>query len=319
MKAAVGRLAVVLIPFLTGCRFERAGPDGSGTIETTQVLVAPQVGGRIAQLPAVEGAALHKGDLVAVLDARDYELRRDEARAALAHAQAQLDLLTAGSRDEDVQRGREQVREAQASARAAEADLHRIEQVFEKNSATRKQMDDARAAAERTAAALAGAEQNLTRLLRGSRAEEIRAAQAMADQAKARLAQAEKAVADCTVSAPMDGVVTTKVREEGEVVAVGTPLLTLSRMDSVWLSLYVPETRLPRVVLGHPAYVKVDGAEGLYTGVVTFVASEAEFTPRNVQSPEERAKLVYRVKISLPNPAGVFKPGMPADGYLERP
>ena len=305
-----------IVAGIAGCRLHTDKPDGSGTIECTQVQVAPQVAGRIAELPPAEGALLRAGDLVARIDGKDYELRRAEAQAALAVAQAQLDLLLAGTREEDVRRGREQVREAQAAAQAAAADLQRIEQVFAKKSATQKQLDDARSLAERTAAARAAAEANADRLLRGSRQEELRVAQAQVEQARARVALTEKAVADCLVTAPLNGTVTTRIHEPGEVVAAGTPLLTLSRLDEVWLSIYVPETQLARVKLGQPAHVRIDGDAGMYTGAVTFVASEAEFTPRNVQTQDERTKLVYRVKITLANPRGVFKPGMPADGFL---
>ena len=310
----------VLILFgtsLAGCGSGGHKPDGSGTIECTQVQVAPQVAGRVVSLPPQEGAAIKRGDLVARLDTADSELRRDEARATLAHAQAQLDLMLAGSRDEDIQRARDQVREAQASARAAAADLSRLQQVFDKNGATQKQLDDAKAAADRTAASLSAAEQNQEKLIRGNRKEEIRMAQALLDQAKARLAQAEKAVADGTVVAPMDGVVTTRNHEEGEWVTPGAPLVTLSRIEEVWLSIYIPESRLGTVRLGQAARVKVDGDANFYDGTVTFISPEAEFTPRNVQTPDERTKLVYRLKITLPNRDGVFKPGMPADGYLD--
>jgi HlyD family secretion protein len=136
-------------------------------------------------------------------------------------------------------------------------------------------------------------------------------------QAKARVALAEKAASDCTVTAPADGVVTTRSREPGEFVGPGAPLVTISRLDEVWLSIYVPEPNLGRVKLGQAAQVRIDGSDRQFKGTVTFISPEAEFTPRNVQTPDERAKLVYRVKITLPNPEGVFKPGMPADGFLE--
>ncbi|MCX6997637.1 MAG: HlyD family efflux transporter periplasmic adaptor subunit [Kiritimatiellaeota bacterium] len=312
----LGCSLTVAAALAAGCGVRQGQPDGSGTIECTQVQVAPQVAGRVAALPPQEGAALKKGDLVARLDARDYELQRDEAQASLTLAQAQLDLLRAGAREEDVLRARAGVRETRAAAGAAAADRQRVEQVFTARSATQKQLDDARARAEQTAAALAGAEQNLLRFERGNRPEEIRAATAQAAQARARLAQAEKAVADCVVAAPLDGVVTTRSREEGEWVTPGAPLVTLSRLDEVWLSIYVPETRLGKVKLGQPARVQLDGDATRYEGVVTFVAPDAEFTPKNAQTPDERAKLVYRVKITLKNPKGIFKPGMPADGYL---
>ena len=251
MKMTIILILIPLAGLLPGCGFTAGKPDGSGTIECTQVQVSPQVSGRIAKLPPQEGAALKKNDLVAQLEPTDYELKRDEARA---------------------------------TAKIAEADLKRIQQVFENKSATQKQMDDARTAY---------------------------------DLAIAKLAIVEKAVADCTVKAPMDGVVTVRSHEEGEFVGVGTPLITLSRLDEVWLSVYIPENRLGRVKLGQPARVIIDGDKTVYNGKVTFISPEAEFTPKNVQTPDERAKLVYRVKITLPNPDGVFKPGMPADGFLE--
>ena len=272
--------------------------------------------GRLLRLPPQEGSALKKGELVAQLDPMDYQLKRDEAKALLLQAEAQLALMQAGSRKEDIERGREQVREAKAAADAAVADWKRIQQVFEKKSATQKQMDDAKTQVDRSAATLAAAEQNLAKLSAGNRIEEIRVAESQVAVAQARLAQLEKNLADCTVVAPMDGIVTTRSREEGEVVSAGTPLLTLSKLDSVWLSVYVPETRLGQVKLGQPAQVKLDGMEKMFEGTVTFISPEAEFTPKNVQTPEQRAKLVYRLKITLPNPQGVFKPGLPADAFL---
>ena len=98
---------------------------------------------------------------------------------------------------------------------------------------------------------------------------------------------------------------------------LGSTLVTVSCLSNVWLSVYVPENRLSKVRLGKPARVRIDGVAKAFDGVVSFVSEEAEFTPKNVQTPEERSKLVYRVKIALANPDGVFKPGMPADGYLD--
>jgi HlyD family secretion protein len=301
---------------LPGCHPRGPLPDGSGTIECTQVEVAPQVGGRLLQLPPQEGAVLRRGDLVARIDPADFLLRRAEVQAALAQARAQLELLRAGARREDIARAQADLRGAKAAADLANADLRRMRELFEKTDATQQQLDAAQAHADRAAAALEVDEQVLARLLAGNRPEEIRVAEAQVEAAQAGLAIAEKAVADCTVAAPMDGVVTTRSREEGEIVSAGTPLITLSRLDEVWLSVYVPETKLAQVKLGQTARVKLDGEERMREGTVTFVAPEAEFTPKNVQTPVQRAKLVYRVKITLKNPDGALKPGLPADGYL---
>lgn len=310
-------LGLALMLFAVGCG-GRHPADGSGTIECTQVDLSSLVAGRIAEMSLQEGDVVRVGDTVARLDSRDYELRRDEAAAAVAVAQAQLDLLKAGSRPEDIRRAEEMVREAEALAEGAKADLRRVTSLFEAGSVTEKQMDDARMQADRTAAGLAAAKQVLARAAKGSREEELRLAEAQRDQARARLAVAEKAVADCVVKAPVAGIVTTKNREAGEVTAVGGPLLTLSRLDEVWLSVYVAEGRLAGVRIGQPAWIRVDGDPRLHEGRVTYVSSVAEFTPRNVQTPDERAKLVYRVKITVKNPQGLFKPGMPAEGFLKR-
>jgi len=300
-----------------GCGLNGGGPDGSGTIECTQVDLAPQVSGRILEITADEGDVVAAGDTLVRMDPQDYRLRADEAGAGLALEQARLDLALAGARSEDIKRAREQVRQAEAAERAAASDLARVREVFEKGSATGKQMDDAKAHFDEAKAGLEAARQSLEKLLRGTRQEEIRMAQAGVDLARARLAQADKALADCTVAAPLAGIVTTKIREAGETVSTGAPILTITRMEEAWLSVYIPETRLSKVKLGQRAFVAADGDPKRYEGTVTYVSPEAEFTPRNVQTPEERAKLVYRVKITLPNPDGVFKPGMPADGYLE--
>jgi HlyD family secretion protein len=314
--AAIAAAACLLLP---GCNGAGPKPDGSGTIECVQIEVAPEVGGRIVELGVEEGAAVRHGDAVARIDATSHELRRDDAAAALAYVQAQLDLLAAGARDEDIERAREQAREAEALAGVSQADLGRVESLFGTGTASQKQLDDARAQAERTGAALAAARQVVAKLERGSRKEELDVARALVQQAEAKLALAEKAVSDCAVRSPADGTVTTLSREVGELVTAGAPIATVSRLDTVWLSIFVPGDRLAGVSLGQRAQVRVDGDERLYDGTVTFISPEAEFTPRDVQTPEERAKLVYRVKISLPNPDGLFKSGMAADGYLEPP
>ncbi len=156
----------------------------------------------------------------------------------------------------------------------------------------------------------------MAKLLRGNRKEEIRMAQAQLDQARAALGLAERSVAECSVTSPLAGIVTTKVAEAGEIVGVGSPIVTVTDLADAWLSVYIAENRLAGVAVGDSAFVTVDGDDGVYPGVVSFISPQAEFTPRDVQTPDERTKLVYRIKISLENPDGTFKPGMPADGYI---
>jgi HlyD family secretion protein len=303
-----------------GCGNGWRTPDGSGTIEATEVRVAAEVPGRLLEVRAEEGSAVVQGDTLALIDATDYKLKLDAARAALSGARARLDLVIAGARDENIEQARSGVREAQAAASLADTSYARTRRLFDAGSATRQRLDEAYAARERAMAALTVADESLAILLRGNREQEVRMAQAQFDQAQAQAALAERALRNCVVESPAVGTVTTKVAEPGETVGTGSPVAIVSRLDRVWLSVYVAEPMLAELALGDTAYVTVDGSSDVYSGSVVFISPEAEFTPRDVQTPDQRAKLVYRVKIELDNAEGIFKPGMPADGYIgERP
>lgn len=137
------------------------------------------------------------------------------------------------------------------------------------------------------------------------------------------MAQADllkKAIADCTIAAPVGGVVTRKPVEAGELVQAGATVLTISDLDRVNLMIYVTEKELGQVKLGQTAAVTIDSAPGrIFSGKVTYISSEAEFTPKNIQTKEDRAKLVFRVKVEIDNPEGVLKPGLPADAIIPVP
>jgi len=312
-----GLLTLVSSWLLTSCAPRKELPDASGVIECRHVQVSALASGPILEIPVTTGTAVTQGQFVAQLDATGDNLRRDESRAVVNAAQAQLDLVLAGSRVEDIEQARARVREAKATAEAVVADAKRIQSVFEKGSGTQKQMDDAKALADRTEAALAGSEQDLAKLLRGSRQEEIRIAQAKVDVAKARLAQADKAVADCTVTSPLDGTVTKKYHSAGDTVGVGEPLFKISHVADVWLTVYLPEER--GAILATGATVRVVAGERAIEcrGTVSFIGTQTEYSPVSTQGNERKAKPVRRVRIALPNPDGAINPGTAADCYLD--
>jgi HlyD family secretion protein len=303
----------------------------SGHVEATEVHVASEVGGRILELRVEEGDRLKGGDVIAKLDTRDTELQIQRARAERAAAVAQLRLLEAGSRAEDIRQAEAQVDAAEAEAmaidadlKAAQLDLERFESLLKANAGSQKQRDDAKARADVTRERLRGAQERVraaretvARLRRGARPEEIEAARAQVAAADAQIALLEKALGDAQIVAPVSGIVTQKLVDAGEIVARGTPLVVVTDLDNAWANLFVPEPMVPRVNLGHAAKVITDaGGEGLQ-GKVTFISPKAEFTPRNVQTAEERSKLVYRIKVSVDNRAGTLKPGMPVDAEVE--
>ena len=305
----------------------------SGQVEATEVRVAPEVGGRLIELRVDEGSRVTRGDVIARLDTRDTALQIDRARAERASAEAQLRLVQAGSRVEDVRQAQAQVDAAhadvtaiEAELKAAETDLARFEALLEANAGSQKQRDDAQArvdvARERQRGAqerVQAAREVVTRLKAGPRREEIDVARSRVAAVDAQIAVLEKALGDADIAAPVTGVVTQKLVDSGELLAPRVPFVVVTDLDNVWANLYVPEPMVPRVRLGQTATVFTDaGGPGLQ-GKVTYISPRAEFTPRNVQTADERSRLVYRIKVSVDNKEGVLKQGMPVDAELVLP
>ena len=186
-----------------------------------------------------------------------------------------------------------------------------------RGSVTPKQRDDAEARLVVAQAQEASAKEALSRLRRLARPEEIQAAEARVAQAAAAVDLLRKTIADSTVVSPVAGIVTRRPVEEGELVAPGTTVLTVSELDRVHVMIFVTEKELGRIRLGQEAEVAIDSAPGrVFEGRVTFISPEAEFTPKNIQTREDRVKLVFGVKVEIPNPDGVLKPGLPADAVI---
>jgi HlyD family secretion protein len=164
---------------------------------------------------------------------------------------------------------------------------------------------------------VSAARETLARLRAGARREELDAARARTAIVDAQIDTLDKAIEDARVTTPAGGVVTQTLVDAGELVARGVPLVVVTDLDAPWANLFVPEPMVPRVRLGQTAIIRTDaGGEGL-PGTVTFVSPRAEFTPRNVQTAEERSKLVYRIKVAVDNQEGILKQGMPVDAELE--
>jgi HlyD family secretion protein len=304
----------VLLAAAVGC----AGPDdgsdliASGHVEATEVRLSGKVGGRLETFVLEEGDRVEIGQEVARFETVDLDLRLRQAEAERDLAQAQLRLRIEGPRQEEIAEARAIAEGARADLAAAERDFARMAALLERGSGTEKARDDARVRRDLAAARLEASEEAVKRLERGSRPEEIAAARASLAAAEARASQLRQNLEDSTVRSPIAGTVTAKVVEAGEIVPAGAPLAVVSDIAHAWVAVYVPGPDLPRLRLGQKARVTADdGHEG--SGTVRFIASEAEFTPKNVQTRDERAKLVYKVKVFLDNEDEAFKPGMPAD------
>ncbi len=334
MRFAGVPVAVVLTLSVGACTQDPASTvaHATGYVEATDIRVAAKVPGRVETVSAVEGARVEAGTVLVTLSTADVDLALRRAHAERAQAAALLELTLAGPRPEDVRQAEAQLAAAQAERQAADADLaaaradeQRFEQLLRARAGSQKQFDDAaarralaaarlQAAADRAAAAKAA----LDRLAAGARAEEIAAARARVGVMDAQIAALERDRTETAVVAPSAGLIASRLVEPGELVSAGTPLVLLLDLDRAWASVYVEEPVVPRLKLEQAVTVLTDAGDRL-PGRISFIASRAEFTPRNVQTAAERAKLVYRVKVAVDNREGVLKPGMPVEVDLGLP
>ncbi len=278
--------------------------ESSGTIEGTDVNIGVEVGGKIVSLRVDEGSRVKTGDTLLVVDDTEYQIQLRQALANQASFESAYRLAVQGSRKEDVL-------QAEAAFTTAETDFLRMKALLAEHSVTQKTYDDAYAR-------FVAADQTYRKLKTGLRPEEIEGARVRRDQAAAQSDLLKKRVRDCTVMSPSGGVITLRGVEPGELVTPGMTVLRLTYLDRIKLMIYVNETDLGSVRLGQTALISIDafGKGKSVEGSVTYISPVAEFTPKNVQTKEERTKLVFGVRIEAANPDGALKPGLPADAVI---
>jgi HlyD family secretion protein len=365
---------------------DRAGKNAndqiivSGNIELTEVNIAFKTSGRLIERTVDEGDVVKKGQLIARLDRDQLLAQRDreaaglqsansqlaqaetalawqkgnqaaeleQRKAELASNAARLQELKSGSRPQEIQEAKAAVDSAQSEFDRAKRDWDRAQTLYKNDDISTAQYDQYRNRWENAEAMLKQTKERQGLVLAGPRIEQIEAASAQVDRARAALkmtesnaleikrreqelplrrseiaraaasvAMIESQLADTLAYSPVDGVVLVKAADVGEVLAAGTTIVTIGDIDHPWLRAYVNETDLGRVKLGTKAKITTDSYPGKeYDGHVSFISSEAEFTPKQIQTKEERVKLVYRIKIDLQNPEHELKSNMPADAVL---
>lgn len=378
-------LAASAAVVLGSCGFWRHNPKDrillSGNIELTQINVAFKTSGKLIELPIEEGGEIKKGATLGRLDAAQLEHQRerdsatltlaetqlsqqntaveyqkaalaadlDMRQAALKQAEARLAELLAGSRKQEIEQARAAEEESRTQHMLASQDWERAQTLYKNDDISTSQRDQFKTRFDATAATLKRAEENRALVVEGPRKEDIDAARALVEQARASLklseaarlelrrkeqeiesrhaqiqqARAQLAITnsqldDSVIQSPVNGVVLVKSAEVGEILAPGTTVATIGEMDRPWLRGYINEADLGRVRYGAKVKVTTDSAPGkIYQGRISFIASEAEFTPKQIQTQEERVKLVYRIKIEIDNPQHELKLNMPADAEIQ--
>lgn len=319
--AAAGALAVALLLAAVWMVRRINGDTGvlavTGTIEATQVDVSPKVTGRIVELPVREGQPVERGQLLVRLDATELRAETRRAEAALHTAEAQLSDLLAGSRSQEIEQARANLRNAAATRDWAQRELVRARELYGRDLIAAQEVDRAQQAYDVAAANEAATRERLSLAEAGPRPHEAEAARARVAEAREALALARSRLDETRLTSPVTGVVLRKNAELGETINPGVSMLTLMDPRDMWVRVYVPESDIGRVRVGQPARLTVDSyPDRAFAGAVTEVASAAEFTPRNVQTKKERVNLVFRVKIAVRDAEGMLKPGMPADAEI---
>ena len=289
----------------------------SGNIEATEVDVGFKITGRITELTVQEGDWVEKGNVLARLDDEDLRNRVALAQATLTAAQARLNKLLAGSRPEELGAAEADLARTKADLENKRSSYERMKALEERRVIAKEVLDNSEASYRMAQAAHQKAMENYLLVREGPRKEDIEDARAQVDQARASRRLAETQLSYTTLRCPLSGVVLVKSGEIGEVVNPGTSILTLADIRNVWLKAYVAETDLGKVKWGQEVEVTTDlRPRKAYRGKISFISSQAEFTPKTIQTEKERVTLVYRIKIDLPNPDRELKPGMPADGRI---
>lgn len=317
----IASACILLLLLTTGpscqSKTDRNSLKVSGNIETTEVAVSFKIPGRLIQRRFDEGQWVKQGETVASLDDEDLKHQVELARANGDAAKANLRDLLSGSRPQEINEARARVEQAKVDFLNKEKDAERMESLLKSGAISRKMRDDAQTAYKIARESLSQSLERYALIKEGPRKEDIQAAKARAAVAQASLRVAETNLAYAVVKSPISGFVLSKAAEPGEVLAMGKPVLTIGDIDHVWLRTYVDERDIGKVKWGQEASVKTDSYPGkVYRGRVSFISSEAEFTPKSVQTEKERVTLVYRVKIDLNNRSRELKPGMIADCWI---
>ncbi|MEW6457376.1 MAG: efflux RND transporter periplasmic adaptor subunit [Acidobacteriota bacterium] len=311
-------LSLILNLFFLSCSKKSKNKiEASGTIEAVEVTLSSKARGEILEIYVKEGDKVDVGDKIASTDKTELKLQLTEQLASLTIVEEQLKLIKKGAQKEDIRQAEESFHKAKIYLENAEDNLKRTKNLYEKESATSKQMEDAETQYKIAISQFKQTEEVLKKIKGGAREEEIKIAEARVNQTKAMINILRKKIEDCEITSPVKGFVTEKLVEKGELIEIGFPVVVITNLDKVFLKIYLSEINLGKVFLGQKAEIRIDSyPKKVFIGKVVNIAKEPEFTPKNIQTKEERVKLVYGIKIEIDNPEYILKPGMPADASL---
>jgi multidrug resistance efflux pump len=285
-----------------------------GVVEIQEVRLGSKIGGRVAEIAVREGDLATPGQLLVRFEAPELESQRLQQEARVAMMEAEWRKAEAGSRPEEIDQARGDLASAVADLKLAREDFDRADRMYRSGSMARADFDAARAARDRAVGRHDTARFRLALLVAGTRQEDKDAAKAQINEARGKLKEIEANLAEAYVRAPERSLVEVVSVRKGDLVPPNTPVVRVLRAEDLWVKVYVPETELGKVRLGQSATVTIDAyPDRRFAGEVFLIASESEFTPRNVQSVDERRHQVFGVKVRVADSQGIFKSGMAAE------
>ncbi len=277
----IGAIGAIFVYSYSGVFFlQNIRLAGTGTIEATEYSLGSPLGGIVDSIRVKEGDIVKAGDLIGVIRHRDLLAEKKALESGLAAAEADI-------------------AQAEVKLASAKRGLERLHGVARSGSVSEQKVDDAETANKQVASLLEASKKQRERL-------------------QFQMEALSEKIAYATVTAPASGMIVERYFESGELVPSGGTLVKLADLSEVWLKIYIPEQDLGRVKVGQKASVTIDSFPGrVFEGRVTWISSVAEFTPKNVQTEEARVRMVFGVKVAIPNPEGIFKIGLPATIKLE--
>ena len=311
---------IVIIVILVGLAIYKIqsskieGITATGTIEITRTDIMPKVSGYIGELLIKEGDSVARGQVVARISRPDLEVQKLRDEAALVKAQAQLVDLKKGSRIQEQSEAEATIASGQAVYDKAKRDYERQQELFQQGAVSAQQLDVTRSAYEVASSSLIASQARASLVVEGNRPDVITAQQAEVDRSQAIVQLAKTALEDMLILSPMDGLVLSKNYEQGEYVNAGAPIATIGNWRDCWVKVYIPSTQLGLIQVGQDVAVMVDSfPKREFSGQIKEISQQAEFTPRQSITKQERANMVFAVKVKIDNAEGILKPGMPAD------
>ncbi len=285
----------------------------SGTIEATEINLSSKLPGILEFVAVNSGEQVKNGQLIAGITRNDLSIQRESSALSVQKAQAILNDLASGARQEEIKEAQVLVTNAQISLDDATADYNRIDALYQSGAISQKELEKATTNLEKSKNQLEAATAKLNLLLSGARPEQLNAAKIEVEKSRANLSASKVALDDAKIISSINGTVISRNYEPGEYIGIGSPVVTVADLENLWIKVFISTDDLPKIKLGQPVTFSVSGVSEEFPGTIREIATKGEFTPKTIQTKQERTNIVFAVKIEIDNSKGMFKPGMPAD------